>query len=126
MILGTGIDITDTTRIAIMLRKPNFLNKIYTQAEQEYLKSRKMNSDSAAGMFAAKEACSKALGTGLRNIAWTDIEVRHDDLGKPYAQFHNNALELFNSMGGRYIHISISHVRFFAVAHCILEGEDRR
>ena len=113
MIIGTGIDITDITRIALMLRRDNFLKKIYTPEEQEYLKSKKMNAQSAAGIFAVKEACSKALGTGVRNMA------------KPYARLHNNAQELFEKLGGKNIHISISHERFFAVAQCILEGEDK-
>ena len=91
MIIGTGIDITDITRIAIMLRRDNFIKKIYTPVEQEYLSSKKMNAQSAAGIFAVKEACSKALGTGVRNMAWTDIEVRHDQLGRPYALLYNNA-----------------------------------
>jgi len=125
LIIGTGIDITDITRIAIMLRRDNFLKKIYTQAEQEFLKSKKMNAQSAAGIFAVKEACSKALGTGVRNMAWTDIEVYHDSLGKPYARLHNNAQTLFEELGGRKIHISISHERFFAVAQCVLEGEEQ-
>ena len=125
MIIGTGIDITDITRIALMLRRDNFLKKIYTPEEQEYLKSKKMNAQSAAGIFAVKEACSKALGTGVRNMAWTDVEVMHDSLGKPYARLHNTAQELFEKLGGKNIHISISHERFFAVAQCILEGEDK-
>ena len=123
MIIGTGIDITDITRIDIMLRRDNFIKKIYTPVEQEYLSSKKMNAQSAAGIFAVKEACSKALGTGVRNMAWTDIEVRHDQLGRPYALLYNNARELFEKLGGQSIHISISHERFFAVAQCVLEGE---
>ena len=59
LIIGTGIDITDITRIAIMLRRDNFIKKIYTPVEQEYLSSKKMNAQSAAGILPLKRHVPK-------------------------------------------------------------------
>ncbi|HHY83631.1 MAG TPA: holo-ACP synthase [Clostridiales bacterium] len=122
MIVGIGLDIIETARVQRALVKPGFLNRVYTPPEQEYLIRRKMNAQSAAGLFAAKEAVSKALGTGIRNFSWQDIEILQDDNGKPYALLKGNALERFKSIGGTNIHISITHIKDLAAAQAVIEG----
>ena len=98
-----------------------FLNKIYTEAEQNYLKQRNYNPQTAAGLFAAKEAVSKALGTGILGFNITDIEVITDKLGKPEIFLHNNALELSREKSIDKINISISHEKEYAVAFAVAE-----
>ena len=74
MILGIGVDIIEIDRIEKAIKKQNkFLEKIFTNKEIEYFQNRKMNIEVIAGNFAAKEAISKALGTGFRGISFLDI-----------------------------------------------------
>jgi len=122
MIAGTGIDIIEVGRIAKAMEKPAFLTKVFTPAERAYLEGRAMSAQSAAGMFAAKEAMSKALGTGFAGIGWQELEVRHDEAGRPLAALHNRAAERLAAIGGERVHISISHSREYAVAQAIAEG----
>lgn len=121
MIFGIGTDIVDIPRVRLLILKPGFLNKIYTQQEQEYLKRRRMNAETAAGMFAVKEACAKALGRGFDYISWKDIEVMHNEYGQPYVNLYGTAKELFDKNNCSRVFVSISHVRIIAVAQCIIE-----
>ncbi|MFA6941693.1 MAG: holo-ACP synthase, partial [Clostridiaceae bacterium] len=77
--------------------------------------------NSLAGKFSAKEAVSKALGTGIRGFSFKDIEILKDNPGKPYVILKNNAEKLASSFGNYSISISISHSRENAVAVAILE-----
>ena len=124
MIIGIGTDILDSPRLSLLLLRDSFLKKVYTQDEIEYLKAHKMNQSTAAGMFSVKEAVAKARGRGFDYLSWKDIEITHDEYGRPHAVLHGKAEELFKSLNGTNVHISISHVRFAAVAQCILEGRD--
>lgn len=121
MIKGTGVDITEVERIKKNLASEKFLNKIYSMEEQEYLKIRKFNAQTAAGMFAAKEAVSKCLGTGFTNFGPCHIEVLKDELGKPFIKLKDNALNRANELEISAIHISISHTSTQAVAFCVAE-----
>ena len=90
MILGIGVDIIEIDRIEKAIKKQNkFLEKIFTNKEIEYFHNRKMNIEVIAGNFAAKDAISKALGTGFRGISFLDIEVLRDELGKPLFNIEN-------------------------------------
>ena len=90
MILGIGVDIIEIDRIEKAIKKQNkFLEKIFTNKEIEYFQNRKMNIEVIAGNFAAKEAISKALGTGFRGISFLDIEVLRDEIGKPLVNIEN-------------------------------------
>ncbi len=127
MILGIGVDIIEIDRIQKAVKKQEkFLNKIFTVKEIEYFKSRKMNIEVIAGNFAAKEAISKALGTGIRNISFLDIEVLRDKFGKPLVNIENKIkenIETIFGVGQVYkIHITISHSKSNAVAYAILES----
>ncbi len=121
MIFGIGTDIVQVDRIDKNIENQNFLNKIYTEEEQEYLSKRNFNPQTAAGIFAAKEAVSKALGTGISGFNITDIEVITNEFGKPEVFLHNDALEIAKERGIDKINISISHEKEYAIAFAIAE-----
>lgn len=123
MILGTGIDIIEVDRVAKAAAKEGFMHRIFTQ--EELLRFAKFNNDPAhiAGAFAAKEAVSKALGTGIGAVEWKDIEILHHQSGQPYVKLYGNAQKRMQELGGETLHISISHVKAMAAAQAILEGK---
>ncbi len=128
MIIGIGVDIIEIERVrqAIQNNK-NFLRKLFTEKEIDYFISRKMNSEVIAGNFAAKEAVSKALGTGIRGFSFKDIEILRNELGKPHVILHSGAKLIGNKLVGNNnllkIHLSISHNNSNAIAYSVLEGE---
>ena len=117
MILGIGTDIIDIPRISLMLRRESFIEKIYTQNEREYLALHKLKQIRIDGL-------RRVLGRGFDHLSWKDIEIFHNEYGKPYVVLHGKAKELFESLNGTNVHISISHVKFAAVAQCIIEGRE--
>ncbi|EIF5084412.1 holo-ACP synthase [Clostridium perfringens] len=128
MIIGIGVDIIEIERVrqAIQNNK-KFLSKLFTEREIDYFISRNMNSEVVAGNFAAKEAVSKALGTGIRGFSFKDIEILRNELGKPEVILHNGANLIGNKLVGNNnslrIHLSISHNNSNAIAYSVLEGE---
>ena len=128
MIIGIGVDIIEIERVrqAIQNNK-NFLSKLFTEREIDYFISRNMNSEVIAGNFAAKEAVSKALGTGIRGFSFKDIEILRNELGKPEVILHNGANLIGNKLVGNNnslrVHLSISHNNSSAIAYSVLEGE---
>lgn len=124
-IINTGIDIIEIERIRKAVDKNNkFLNKIFTNREKEYFMPKENNTSHIAGAFAAKEAVSKALGTGFCGVAWREIEIIRDSFGKPEVQLWGNAMDRALKAGIRKIHISISHSRDYAAAVAIAEGDE--
>ena len=94
MILGIGNDIIDIRRIEKTIAKhgQRFVNRIYTDVEKRKSERRAQRIPSYAKRFAAKEACSKALGTGLSNgVYWRDMGVVNLPSGKPTMQLTNGA-----------------------------------
>lgn len=125
MVLGIGTDIIEISRVARAIERPGFVDRVYTEAEQDYSESRgAQRAASYAARFAAKEAMLKALGTGLREGTLQEVEVARDTLGKPLGLLHGKFAELAKAMGATRIHLSISHAREYATAVCILEGEE--
>ncbi|CUO39165.1 holo-ACP synthase [Clostridium perfringens] len=128
MIIGIGVDIIEIERVrqAIQNNK-NFLSKLFTEREIDYFISRNMNSEVIAGNFAAKEAVSKALGTGIRGFSFKDIEILRNELGKPEVILHNGANLIGNKLvrnnNSLRVHLSISHNNSSAIAYSVLEGE---
>lgn len=111
--IKTGIDVAEVRRFAEMKNLDGFLHRVFSKEEQAYLSAKKTPFESIAGHFAAKEAFSKYMGSGLRGFAWGDIEVLHDSIGKPYIRF----------MGCRSAaDVSISHSDTVAVA--VVCGEE--
>ena len=94
---------------------------MYKRQELEYLKTRKFNPQTAAGMFAAKEAVAKCLGTGFSNFGPCHIEILKDENDKPYVFLLSNALKRAEELNIKNIYISISHTQEYAVAHCVAE-----
>lgn len=123
MIIGIGVDIIEIDRIENAInRNENFLCKVFTEAEVDYMKGKKSMLQHAAGMFSAKEAVSKALGTGISGFTLKDIEVVRDSKGKPDVVLQGGAKVIAESYGAYKIHLSISHGRDNAVAYAILEA----
>jgi len=123
LICGTGIDIIEVSRIrSVMERDIGFKNKIFTIPEIEYCESKKNKYQHYAVRFSAKEAFMKAIGTGWRfGIRFADIEIFHDELGKPFIRGNGKAKELLINEGISKIHVSLSHLKEMATAIVILE-----
>ena len=118
MIFGIGTDIIEISRIRRAVKSRVFLSKCYTQAEIDHCNAGGVTAaENFAGYFAAKEAVAKALGTGFRGFAPKDIEILHDDLGKPYVNCAANVTMPANSI----IFVSISHGKDYATAMAVIE-----
>ena len=127
MIYGIGIDIIDIRRINKVIKKygQKFKKKCF-HINEITRSEKKFNSvESYAKRYAAKEACAKALGTGLaRGVFWKDIEVKNNKFGKPYIRLHNNALKLLkeNKIKPK-IEVSLTDEKDFAIANVIISHE---
>ncbi|SHH48368.1 holo-ACP synthase [Tepidibacter thalassicus] len=120
-ILGIGVDIIEIDRIKNAVNRNNrFLDRVFTEKEIEYFESKNFKIETIAGNFAAKEAVSKAFGTGIRNFKLTDIEILRDNLGKPHVKLYNNLYKLSKKLNVVEIMISISHCREYAVANSLI------
>ena len=121
MIVGIGNDIIGIERIEKAISKEGFKDKIYTQRELENIKKRGNRAETYAGVFSAKEAISKAIGTGVREFSLTDLEILNDDLGKPYVVVSEKLDKIIKSKKEDYqIEISISHSKKYAIAMAII------
>src|SRR5437879_8126931 len=124
MILGVGIDIIEVARIRASHEKfgERFLNRILRAAEIAYSLSHREPSPFLAARFAAKEAISKAFGTGIgAALGWTDMEVRRKESGEPFVILHGRGQALMEARGGKSLLISLSHTQAHATAVAILE-----
>ena len=121
-ILGIGTDIIECLRIGRMIENHGelFLRRIYTEREIRYCHSRKHAIEHFAGRWAAKEAILKAMGTGRSHgIAWTNIEVRNAQDGRPQVMVCGAAREIALARGIGDILISVSHCRTYATAYAL-------
>jgi holo-[acyl-carrier protein] synthase len=125
MIYGIGTDIIEVARIQkVMERDLGFRDKIFTPGEIEYCETKKFKYQNYAARFSAKESFLKAIGTGWRfGIRFADIEVYHDELGKPYIRLHGKAKELITELSITKINVSLSHLKELATAIVTLECE---
>lgn len=117
MIIGNGVDITEVKRLRQAVEKwgDDFLKRIFTKDELENAKNRSSLYQHLAGRFAAKEAVFKALGN--KELSWQDVEILNDKEGKPHCK-------VLNGKGKKIaVHISISHVKSYAVANAIITKE---
>jgi holo-[acyl-carrier protein] synthase len=124
MKLTQGIDVIEIERIAGSLNRfgERFLHRVYTDAEIAYCRGR---AQSLAGRFAAKEATSKALGTGIRRLRWRDIEILPDPRGKPHIYLHGKAAEIARRQGLEHFEVSITHSRTDAVVVVTAWGDEQ-
>ncbi|AWK50117.1 holo-ACP synthase [Clostridium beijerinckii] len=121
MIIGIGTDIIEINRIEkVMMRTSSFLEKSFTYNEIEYFKLKGFKGNVIAGNFAAKEAISKALGTGFRGFGLKDIEVLRDELGKPIVNLSYKIYKLLDIKEFN-MHVSISHSKENATAYAVME-----
>jgi len=123
MIYGNGIDIIDIDRIrkVIDIYGNRFKKRCFSISEIERSEKRFNSIESYAKRYAAKEACAKALGTGLaRGVFWKDIEVINNQYGKPLIKLHGNAKEIFHNMNktsNTQIELSLSDEQKYAIAN---------
>ena len=125
MILGTGIDIIEVERIRASHEKfgERFTQRILLPAEIEYCLRHKNPAPFLAARFAAKEAISKAFGTGIcAKLGWHDIEIVHQPKGRPTVKLHRRGKILLLEQGGKNVHVSLSHNGGQAAAMAVLEG----
>lgn len=125
MILGTGIDIIEVGRIRASHQKfgERFLKRILHPNEIAYCLSHKDPAPFLAARFAAKEAISKAFGTGIgAQLGWQDIEVDRKPSGEPFVILHENGQKLLGSRGAKMVHLSLSHTEQHAAAVAVLES----
>ncbi len=124
MIVGTGVDIAEVSRIRKSIKRfgERFLNRVFTSGEIEYCEAKASKFESYAARFAAKEAGMKALGTGWNHgVRWRDIEVVRLKGQRPTIQFHGQAKAFAEKLGAKNIALSITHTSEQALAHVILE-----
>ncbi|MBL4762240.1 MAG: holo-ACP synthase [Gammaproteobacteria bacterium] len=125
MIIGIGVDIVEISRIKALYEKygERFSTRILCAAELKELSDLSNPVLLLAKRFAAKEAASKALGTGMRDgIGFQSFEVAHDALGKPELIFHDAALKKTNCLKMTSAHLSISDEKKYAVGFVTLEA----
>ena len=121
MIVGIGNDIIEIERVEKAILKEGFKNKVYTQKELENIEKRGNRTETYAGIFSAKEAISKAIGTGVREFSLIDLEILNNDLGKPYVVVSEKLDKILKNKKEDYqIEISISHSRKYATAMAII------
>ncbi len=121
-ILGIGTDIIEIDRIALAIQRhgTRFLDHIFTLKEQAYAFSKKPSDTTFAGRFAAKEAVSKALGTGIcQDVGWKDIEILSGQLGKPLVFLSERVKQQYHNPN---IVISISHSKIHATAFALWQA----
>tara|TARA_B100001057_G_C22723647_1_gene900738 strand:+ start:173 stop:556 length:384 start_codon:yes stop_codon:yes gene_type:complete len=125
MILGIGTDIIDIRRIKQVINKYNhkFKKRCFIENEIKLCESRYRTAESYAKRYAAKEACAKALGTGLaKGVFWKDIEINNNKNGKPFIILHNKAKNILKSKNIKNLKIetSLSDEKDFAIANVII------
>jgi len=119
--LRTGVDIIEIARLKRSIERhgEHFLQRIYTPAEIERYRGKPQ---SLAARWAAKEAVAKALGTGIGEVAWTDIEVLEDNLRAPVLRLSGRAETLARELGLTEWAISLSHTDELAIAFVVATG----
>lgn len=126
MILGVGIDLVETERIKASVERfgDRFLDRILRPGEQEYCRKFRDSETHIAARFAAKEAISKAFGTGIgKELGWLDMEIINLAGGRPVAILHDRGLELLKARGACALLVSLSHTRNHATAVALLSDE---
>jgi holo-[acyl-carrier protein] synthase len=125
VILGVGIDIIEVARIRSSYERfgERFLNRLLHPNEIAYCLSHKVPAPFLAARFAAKEAISKAFGTGIgAQLGWQDMEVGRKESGEPFVILHEGGKKLLEDRKARVVLISLSHTQEHAAAVAILES----
>lgn len=125
MILGTGIDIIEVARVQGSVDRfgERFLKRVLLPDEIAYCHQHRVPGPFIAARFAAKEAISKAFGTGIgAQLGWHDMEIRRKESGEPYVVLHRGGTKLFEARGATQLLVSLSHTANYAAATAVLEG----
>lgn len=119
MILRTGVDLIEVSRVADAIERHGirFLKRVFTSNELDDCNGRVT---SLAARFAAKEAAAKALGCGIGRVAWTEIEVRSDELRAPYLVLHGEGAKRAGELGLKTWSLSLSHTENQALAFVVM------
>lgn len=124
MIRGLGCDVCAVPRIQKAMENPRFLERWFTVYERGYIAARKNGAQTAAGIFAAKEAFVKALGTGFDALMPDQVGVCHDQSGAPVYDINDRMRDAMEKRFAKAAYLSISHDGDTAFAVCVLEGEN--
>lgn len=121
--LRTGVDLVEINRIQGTIDRygDRFLKRVYTQQELAEVGN---NYASLAARFAAKEAVSKALGTGIGTVAWQEIEIRRGSARQPILHLSGAAQELADTLGLKEWSLSLSHSALLAIAFVVAWGDN--
>jgi|SRR5689334_6281382 holo-[acyl-carrier protein] synthase len=125
MIVGIGLDVVATAKIAQLLAEldARFEDRVFTPLERSDCVERADRAEALAARFAAKEACFKALGTGWsQGVSFLQVEVRRVDGGAPTLALSGEAAARASARGVKHVHVSLSHSAGVAAAAVILEG----
>jgi len=120
-VLAVGVDLVEISRIGAILERhgDRFLGRVYTDGELAYARGRL---SALAARWAAKEATAKALGTGIGQVGFQDIEVVCDAQGKPELVLHGQAARLAAQLGLEQFALSLSHTADHALAFVVAQG----
>jgi len=124
-ILGVGMDIVETKRIADSLERfgDRFLQRVFLEGEVAYARSMKFPHLHLAARFAAKEAISKAFGTGIgHEMGWRDLEIVRERNGAPQVRLHGRAEAYAKTKGVQAVHVSLSHTLEYGAASAVIVG----
>lgn len=123
---GIGIDIVEVVRISRSIESSGkrFLDRIFTSDEQDYCRSMGAAAPRHfAARFAAKEAISKTLGTGISGeVSWLEMEVRRDERGQPHVVLHGRTRAYVEGRGIQQIQLSLTHTDSAAAASAVALG----
>lgn len=116
--LAAGVDLVEIRRIESVLARhgTRFLERVFTQAERDHCAGR---AEALAARWAAKEAVAKALGTGVGDVRWREIEIWCDDRGKPHVRLHGAAAQLAQALGIAELAVSLAHEGGLALAFVV-------
>ena len=124
-VIGIGVDLVENARIEHSLERfgERFLHRVFTEGEIAYSQSMKYPARHLAARFAAKEALSKAFGTGIgKSMGWKDIDVRRKESGEPYVVLEGGAKKLAEEREVSRVAITLSHTEHHAIAMIVMEG----
>lgn len=123
MNISTGVDLIEIERIsnAVMRNGDHFISRIYTETEQSDCLG---SYASLAVRFAAKEAVSKALGCGIGDVRWLDIEIISNKNRQPTVRLHGNARLIADHLGLSTWSVSLSHTHSHAIAFVVASGSE--
>lgn len=122
MIIGVGIDVVHINRLTRWRKTEGLMERFFHEEELEAAIKRGSGMEtSLAARFAAKEAFGKALGTGLNGITLKDIKVKNNHNGKPEIHLYGTALKAYEKIGGKSLHLSLTHEKDNAIAIVIIE-----